>query len=226
MWRCCSPSPAASPTSAASRSVRPSLPRRSHRPPALPADRATPHAWAAQEGPRHLQVLSPASGTSSHRRYPAAPGGCHHSGACRNPGVKRDDFIVALRGISLITDDTSWGEGNPKRSAFMRDSSARRPPTHFTTQRSVCPNDVMGPALARPSRSNSGGVWGLPRLYLPRLSSGIMMWAYGVLGHMIHGPPFRWSVEILSNIPLSGTSIIKCGPTSVTQSSGPVASIA
>ena len=29
------------------------------------------------------------------------------------------------------------------------------------------------------------------RCYCPRLSSGIMMWAYGVLGHITHGPPFR-----------------------------------
>jgi hypothetical protein len=27
--------------------------------------------------------------------------------------------------------------------------------------------------------------------YGPRLSSGIMRWAYGVSGHMTHGPPFR-----------------------------------
>jgi len=31
-------------------------------------------------------------------------------------------------------------------------------------------------------------------------SIGIMMWAYGVFGHMIHGPPLFGSVEILSNM--------------------------
>ena len=52
-----------------------------------------------------------------------------------------------------------------------------------------------------------------------------MMCAYGVSGHMIQGPPFRWSVEMLLSMSWSGTSIIRCGPRSVTQSSGPVASV-